>query len=267
VHSIISRRGLFAFLAVLLAAAIFAAWRSRVSSKEELLLLCGAGLRPAVSELAELFTAQSGVSVRVDYNAGSLLLGRIRVGADGDLFMPGDEYYIRLAEKDGLVRESRTAAVLVPVILVAPGNPKQIRTLSDLARDGVRLGLADERTAAIGRIAVQLMEKNAVPRDAVMRNLVFESVTVPELGAAVALEHIDAAIVWAPTAAGFANTEAVPIPPNENILANAPIAVLNSSKHLSSARAFCELVLSEPGQAVLRKHGYETPLKEKEPKP
>ncbi len=240
------------------------AWRCAAPPAEELLLLSGAGLRPAVDDIVEQFTARAGIPVRVDYNASSLLLGRIQIGREGDLFLPGEEHYVQLAREAGLIHESRTATIFVPVIMVGRGNPKRIQTLSDLTQDGVRLGLADERTAAIGRLARQILEKNALCRDAIEKNLVYESLTIPELAAAVDLGHVDAAIVWAPVAAGFANAETVPIPPDKNILAAVPIAVLSCSRHKAAARTFAEFVLSEQGQAVFRKHGYDTPQAEQE---
>ncbi|MBN1556223.1 MAG: molybdate ABC transporter substrate-binding protein [Phycisphaerae bacterium] len=249
----------FLVLVVALVAASFFAWWRWDSSEEELLLLCGAGLRPAVHEIAEQFTARTGVKVRVDYNASNLLLGRIQVGREGDLFLPGEEHYVQLAARDGLIHESHPAAVFVPVILVGRGNPKRIRALSDLARDNIRLGLADARTAAVGRVARQILEKNAVSPDAIRKNLIYESVTVPELAASVDLGHIDAAIVWAPVAMRFSNTEIVAIPPEQNILATVPISVLSFSKQKASARALVEYVLSDAGQAVFRKYGFDTP--------
>jgi molybdate transport system substrate-binding protein len=242
--------------AVTLAILAFLTSCRRSAVEQDLFLLCGAGLRPAVHEIVTRFTAETGIRVQVDYNASSLLLGKIRVGRSGDLFMPGDAFYIEEADKDRLVHESRNVAAFVPTIMVGAGNPKEIRTLADLTRDGMKLGFADERTAAIGRVARQVMEKNGFAREAYEGNIVFESVTVPELATAVEMGHVDAAIVWEPVARRHANAVTVAIPPEANIVSAVPVAVLSFSEQKELARSFVDFALSQQGQNIFREHGY-----------
>ena len=225
----------------------------------ELFLFCGAGLRPAVAELVAEFENVTDIRLRVDYNASSLLLGKIRVGGEGDLFMPGDDHYVRLAEADGLIQDSRTVAAFVPAIMVGAGNPKNVQSIADFARSDLRIGFADERTAAIGRIAHAILEKAGLSRNRYEPAIVFQSVTVHELGTAIELGHIDAAIVWEPVAQGFERSETVAIPEPDNIVAPVPVAILSGARREADARRFLEFALSEPGQAVFRRHGYGPP--------
>lgn len=226
------------------------------SREDELYLYCGAGLRPVIDEVVAKFTEETGMSVRVDYNASNLLLGRIRVSGAGDLFIPGDEYYIQEAAKHGLIRDSWTVAAFVPVILVAAENPKNIRTLTDLTRNGLKLGLADERTAAIGRISRMIFKRNDIPIETVEKNLIYDSVTVHELATAVELGHIDAAIVWEPVATRYADLKIVRIPKERNVVAPVPVAVLESTRREKPARQFVAFILSEQSMSLFEKHHY-----------
>ncbi len=225
-------------------------------SDDELLFYCGAGLRPVADELVEIFTERTGIRIRTDYNASNLLLGRIQISKEGDLFMPGDRYYVDEAKKGDLIYDSGKAAAFVPVIMVEVGNPKNIKGLRDLVRPGLKLGLADERTAAVGRIAWLIFEKNDIPAEEIKKNLVYDSVTVHDLATAVALGHIDAAVVWEPVAVSYEEAEVVRIPAEDNIFSHIPIAVLTFSGDRKSALKFMDFVLSEEGRSVFEKHNY-----------
>ncbi len=235
-------------------------WRhSADDSGDELFLYCGAGLRPAVEEIVEMFIEETAIAVRVDYNASSLLLGRIQVSRSGDLFIPGDQYYIERAAAEGLIEGSWPVAEFVPVIMVAKGNPRDIRGVDDLLKEGVRLGLADARTAAIGRIARMIFAKNHISEQEIERNLVFESVTVPELATNLELGHLDAAIVWRPVAARASQAEYVEIPLESNLTAPVPVAILSFSERQGKARQFVEFIRSETSMTVFQRHLYDPP--------
>lgn len=247
--------GIAVLTAVVLAARVMVTGQSR----GELFFYCGAGMRPVVDEVVALFTDETGVPVRIDYNASGLLLGRLRVGRTGDLFMPGDIHYIETAAADGLIDESRSVASFVPVIMVAKGNPLTIRSVQDLVAPGVRLGLADARTAAVGRTARLILTKNDIPDEAVARNLTYESVTVHDLANAIELGHIDAAIVWAPVARRIDAADVVHIPSGQNVISPVALAVLSVSPRRERALEFVEFMLSDRSRAIFRQHGYGDP--------
>ena len=226
----------------------------------ELLVFCGGGLRAVVEELAAEFEeTHPGIRLRMDFGASNLLLGKIQVRREGDVFIPGDETYVQKADAAGLILQSATVAAFVPTIMVAKGNPKAVESLTDFARSDLRTGFADERTAAIGSIAHAILKEHGLSRAAYTPAIAFESVTVVELATAIDLGHLDAAIVWEPVARQFSGAETVAIPERENIIVPVPIAILRSSQREAEARRFAEFALSEQGQAVFRRHGYAPP--------
>ena len=230
---------------------------SPAPAPDRLLLYCGAGIRPPVAELAEAFGARHGVTVEVNYAGSDMLLGRIQVSGQGDLFMPGDEYYIQRAKAQGLVASTKTACYFVPVILVQKGNPKNIHSLADLARPGLRLGLGDPQACAVGRAAAAILVKDKTLQAGVERNAEFASVTVSELANHVKLGHLDAAIVWDATAAYVSDdADAIPIPPGQNVVSTVAVSVLTSSQRPALAGKFAEFVASPEGREVFRRHHY-----------
>jgi molybdate transport system substrate-binding protein len=184
-----------------------------------------------------------------------VLLGRLKVARRGDLYLPGESQYLDQAAEAGLVRSRRDVCRWAPVILVAKGNPKEVRSLQDLMRPGLKLGLGNPQACAVGRQTVQLLKKNGLDPDAVYRQAVFQSLTVNELGLHVKLGQVDAAVVWDATAYFFAEqAEAVAIPEDRNLAATVPVAVLTTSEAPDAAAAFADYLTGERARGIFRKH-------------
>ncbi len=244
-----------AFLGALLALAV------GCSQNADPVLYCGAGIRPPVSEIAEEFGRRHGITVECDYAGSEVLMSRIKLTDRGDLYMPGDVHYVELAEKEGLVTSKQTVCYFVPVIMVRKGNPKDIHTLADLAKPGIKIGLGDPEACAIGRKALKIFEKNNIPQADIDRNVAFRSVTVNELGNHIKLDTLDAVIVWDAVAAYFPDDgEIVPIPREQNIISTVAIGTLKSTENPELAAKFVEFITSDEGKAVFKRHHYATTL-------
>ena len=61
------------------------------------------------------------------------------------LYLAADESYIRLARQQGLLAEAIPLARMRPVVAVAKGNPKNVRTLDDLLPPGRPRGPGQSR--------------------------------------------------------------------------------------------------------------------------
>lgn len=224
---------------------------------EPLRIYCGAGIRPPVAELAEQFARRYGVEVAVDYAGSEVLLSRIKLSGRGGVYMPGDEYYVNQAAREGLIASQHDVCYFVPVILVQKGNPLDIRGLEDLARPGIKVGLGDLQACAIGRLCQEIFEKNRLDLQAIERNVAFRSLTVNELGNHIKLKALDAVIVWDAVAAYFAeHGDVVPIPLEQNVISTVAIGVLKNTQHPELAAQFVEFITSDEGRAVFRKHHY-----------
>jgi molybdate transport system substrate-binding protein len=232
----------------------------------ELLLYCGAGIRPAAEALIKAFEAGNDLKINATYAGSGHLLGQISTLQRGDLFMPGAELYVTLAIEKGLALEDtkHIAAHFVPVIFVSKGNPENIRSLRDLTRAGLRLGFGDERSCAVGKKTLNILEKNGIPYDDLKGNVVYKSGTVNELGLAIQLGNVDAVILWDANARQYAQYgDAVAIPPEQNVLSSIPVVVLKSSTHVAAARRFIEFIATQEGRRILTEQGYCVPARTK----
>jgi len=216
-----------------------------------ILVHCGAGLRKPVAKLAAEFAEDTGVEIQTNYTGSNLLLGQIDLTRKGDVYIPGDADYVEMARAKGLVASSKAMCYFVPVIMVARGNPKGVRTLADLAKPGLRLGLGDEKACAVGRLTSEILTRAGVDAAGVKKNLVLSTPTVNELGLKIKLGTIDATVVWSSTAAQYAGaSETVAIPARQNIIPTVPVAVLTTSKNPTAAARFAEFLRSNRSREV-----------------
>jgi molybdate transport system substrate-binding protein len=159
------------------------------------------------------------------------------------------------------VASQKNVCYFVPVILVQKGNPKNIKTLADLARPGLRLGIGNPKACQVGRASEQIFAKNGIAKDAIEKNVVFQSVTVSELGLQVTMGQLDATIVWDATAAFYVDkADAIAIPPASSEVSSVAVAILKCSEQPAPAQAFVDFLASPDGQAIFRKQHYTTEL-------
>jgi len=228
------------------------------SRGKSLLVPCGAGLKEAMDAIGEAYRQKTGVRVDFSYAGAGTLLAQLAFSKVGDLYMPGELFYLQQAEQQGLILDKRTVCYFVPVLAVQKGNPKGLRSLQDLARPGLEVGLGDPQALAVGLTTQRILERAGL-REAVEKNVVFRAGCIPELANALKLKTIDAAILWDATA--FQNREdvdVIEIPKEWNEVAIVPIGVLRCARDVEAARQFMEFLTSPEAQAIFRAHGFTT---------
>ncbi len=230
---------------------------AKLSDKSPLFIYAGAAFRPPLEEMGRTFERKYGVPVKFNFTGSNCLLAQIILSQQGDLFLPGEEFYVRQAQKRGYVLKSEIIGYFVPVILVRKGNPKGIKSLKDLAKPSIKVGLGDPKACAIGEISEAILRKNGLT-ETVHKNVVFRAMTAPELANALRLGAIDACINWD----AIANypwvrpaVEIIPIPPEQNVITANPLAILKTAKNFQAAEKFLQFAMTE-GQQILRRHGF-----------
>ena len=92
----------------------------------------------------------------------------------------------------------------------------------------------------------------------VLTNLVSEETNVKQVVSKVQLGEADVGIVYSTdvTPALRDAVRVIQIPPEFNVIANYPIAVVQGAHNDAGGRAFIAYVLSPAGQAILARHGF-----------
>lgn len=229
------------------------------STPEKLLLYCAAGIRPPADELVEVFEREYGIKISPDYAGSEVLLSKIKIVRRGDLYMPGDKHYLDQAAKADMILSRKSVCYWIPTIFVQKGNPKEIKGLDDLLKPGIKVGLGDADACAIGRTSKQILEKNNITLEDLQKNLVFQSLTVNELGMQIQAKALDAVIVWDAIAKYYSDYgDEMLIPQEKNVISAVDVGVLKFTKHQEQAKKFMDFVSSETGQKIFQKHNYST---------
>ena len=229
------------------------------TEKVELVLYCGAGIRPPVDELVKAFRREHGVKIAIDYAGSEVLLSKIKIYRRGDLYLPGDKHYIEQAAQAGMILSHQPVFYWVPTILVQKGNPKGISGLEDLLKPGLKLGMGDASACAIGRTTQQLLAKNGIAWEDIKRNVAYQSLTVNELGMQIQADSLDAVIVWDAMARYYSEYgDEVPITADKNVISTVDVGVLKFTEHKELAENFVTFITSAHGKEIFEKHKYRT---------
>jgi len=228
----------------------------------QLTVFAASSLRDAFQDLGQSFEQQHpGTSVSFNFAGSQELRTQVEHGARADVLASADPRTLRALADAGLALQPQVFARNEPVIVVPAGNPSGIHSLADLPR--ARRLVVGAPEVPIGEYTVRILE--AASRRygpafgaAVEARVASRELNVRQVLAKVALGEADAAIVYRTDAlASRGAVEVISIPPELNVVAEYPIAVLRGAPRPGLARAFVELVLSSAGQAALARHGFQ----------
>jgi molybdate transport system substrate-binding protein len=228
-----------------------------------------------LEEAAALFEEQTGIPVEISVcsrhcataaaeeatgtTGGDDFLIEIADAGVHDLAIGGAEYLLDDGEVRGIVQKGqrRTIAYRCSAILVPAGNPKNIRSVADVARPGVRVavsvidclkGLWEDVTARLGLL------------DAIRRNISFYANGCIAIVEAVAEGVVDAAFGW--TAFGHlapGRIEIIEMPPDQQVVRGTGVALLSFSKQPQEAARLMEFLTTPEARRSYLEHGWVLP--------
>ena len=255
-----SRRGVFSRFLVLLV--LLAGCKSTAETEAgpvELLAYVGSASGPAVEELARSFTEDTGIALIIEQGGSGAMLSKLQLAGRGDIYLPGSSDYMIKAEQQQQIDPEtiRTVAYLVPAINVPAGNPMEIRGLGDLARPGVKVGIADPYSVCVGAYAVEVVE-NAGMAEAIRANVVTHAHSCSATANLVALGSVDAILGWRVFGEWYPERiETIPLPPDAiPRLGKIPVAVASRSENVAESARFIEYLIGPTGREVFSEHGY-----------
>jgi molybdate transport system substrate-binding protein len=196
--------------------------------------------------------ANPGVGVNFNFAGTPTLVTQIEQGAPADVFASADTTNMDKLTADGYTSgTSKVFARNQLEIVVAPGNPKGITGLADLAKNGV-IYISEGPTVPAGKYSLQALATAGVkvtPKS--LETSVTAVISKIELGEA------DAGIVYTTdvTAAGN-KVQGVQIPAANNVIATYPMVAVKGTKNADVANAFINYVLSSTGQSTLASFGF-----------
>lgn len=226
---------------------------------EKILLCSGAGLIKPMNEIVKKFEEKTGATIDAHYGGSGELFGVLStVGCD--VFIPGDIYFTKNAiAKDLIIEDSvKIISKHVPVIVTQVGNPKNIKSVKDLQKPGLKIVLGDFKANAIGKVSKKIF-KNLNVLDGVKKNVVAYAGTVNQLLIYMTMNQADAAIIWEDMvswAKSKGKLEIIPIPKNENLIKTIPNGIGVMTKNKKLAKAFNDFIVNEESNKIWSKWGF-----------
>ena len=213
----------------------------------------------AASSLTSAFNAaEKGLEVdhpgftgQYSYGSSQALVTQIINGAPADVIATANTSTMQQLVSAGLVETPEKLCKNKLVIIVAPGNPKGVKTLADLATPGLAVVLAGP-SVPVGMYAAKALAAahiKVTPKSYQLDDA--EVVQQVESG------NADAALVFVTDVVSAAGkVTGVPIPDAQNVIGTYEIAVVKASAHQAAATAFVMSAVSGDVQTQLLTTGF-----------
>lgn len=199
--------------------------------------------------------AHPGAKVQISYDGSSTLVTQLTGGAPADVFASADEKNMKKLTDAGLQSGTPTLfASNTLQIAVAPGNPKKISGLADLAKDGVVTVLCATEVPC-GSAAHTALDAAKVTVDPAS-----EEQNVTAVVTKVSTGEADAGLVYkTDVSASGGKVDGVDLPESSQAVNKYPIVALKTAPNAAGAAVFIDLVTSPEGQKVLAGFGFAGP--------
>ena len=160
----------------------------------KIVLFSGGVNRVAIQETLKEFEVREGIKVNTTYNGCGILVGQIKAGQRPDAYFACDSSY--MTQVLPLFTPPSDIAETDMVLLVAKGNPKKIKEISDLKRKDVKVAVANAQYSALGGLTENLLKQLDL-YDQVKPNITYgDAPTADMLTVRVKTGREDVAIVY-----------------------------------------------------------------------
>jgi molybdenum ABC transporter molybdate-binding protein len=200
------------------------------AERPEILFYSGGVNRVAIEDTVHEFEAREGCSVSMVYNGCGILVGQMKAGGRPDAYMACDVSFVPPVA-DLFLRPQDISSTRI-VMLVPKGNPLGLKRLNDLAKPGLKLGLANPEQSTLGALTKRLLEEQGIYAQ-VWKNVKTSTPTadllVNQLRAGKG--SLDAVVVYKANCNRIGDTLEIVYLPDENAKATQPITAAKGTKY------------------------------------
>lgn len=232
------------------------------TQNKTLTVLAGAGFVKVTNEIKTEFEKEHpGVTVNVHNGGSGELFSILETQKSADVFMPADFKYMGDAMKNGDIKNETVKNVTknIPIIAVQKGNPKNITSLADLGKSGVKVAIGEPSGPAIGKTTNNILNKTGL-NSTVQPNVVVKTTTVNQLLTYLVTGQADATIIWEDMTSwseAQGKIDIIQIPQNQTIISTVPVGVTVYTKEDALAKEFEDFVTGDKGKAIWEKWGFQ----------
>ncbi len=225
------------------------------TEQPEITLYSGSMLRPAIEATITDFEKREGVRVTRVYNGCGILVAQMKAGQVPDAYFACDVEFMNQVR--GLFPESENVSQNELVILVKKGNPHGIKSLLDLAKPGLRVGIGHEKQCAMGWLTQKTFDEGGV-KEEVMKNVAVQTPTGDMLVNQMRSGSLDAAVAYLSNAAGSGEfLDAIRIKGISCSVATQPFGVAKDSANKRLAERLRQAIRADSSKERFTNEGFQ----------
>lgn len=252
-----ARRSLCSLAAVLLVAALVAGCGSGGHAREDLLVSAATSLKRAFTAYGERFAAGP---ARFSFAGSDELAAQIRTGARPDVFAAANTRLPDRLFAEGLVERPRIFAAN-RLVLAVPAGTTKVRSIGDLAADGVSIVIGAE-SVPVGSYTRRVLGRlDRASRAAILANVRSNEPDVGGVAAKLAQRAADAGFVYATdVVATRGRLRAIELADALEPEVAYAVAIVKGARNREAAQAFVAgLFGARPGASALAAAGFRPP--------
>ncbi len=230
-------------------------WSSSSVSAADLYWYLASSMTKPGKEIVELFNRGDHPFQVILIPGGSgQLLAKISSSRKGDLYTPAAMSYVEQVDKIDLLDSLIPLVVQTPVFALSASGKQRIKSWSDLTTAGIRIGLGNPKTMALGKSYEGIKEKmGSQLAGQIKANTVVEGVNVSQIINYLKTDIIDAGIAF-DSAARASSLHYIPIPIEFNHQEIAPLVRLKSEESQGNTTRFTEFIIANLN--IFEKYGF-----------
>lgn len=232
--------------------------KAEVAEKKEITVSAAASLTELMGDLKPLYEEKYGGVLTVNLASSGTLKKQIEEGAPVDIFISASSKKMDALMEKGLIEEGTREDLLrnKVVLIVAKESSQKVKTLEDLAEDGVKVSIGEPGSVPAGRYAKESLEYYG-EYEGIEGRLIFAK-NVKQVLSYVEAGEVDAGIVYKSDAVNLKNSvisQEIDEESHSSIVY--PGAVIKASKNKETAEDFIEFFKSNEAKKLAKKYGFE----------
>lgn len=130
------------------------------NDKPTITIFSGGVNRRAIEKTIEEFQIREGVTINTTYNGCGILVGQMKAGSKPDAYFACDASF--MTQVNNVFERAETLSQTSIVIVVKKGNPLNIKSLEDLTKPVIKIGVGHPEQAALGSLTKKLLESKGL---------------------------------------------------------------------------------------------------------
>ncbi len=222
-----------------------------------LLALVAASTKDAVREVADRFTRESGVEVKLSADASSKLAQQIVNAAPADVFLSANEQWADFVKDKGFAQEVRPLFGNTLVLVVPAGNPSHVAGPEDLRGAAVKKIAVAGPAVPAGIYARQALRGLNMWDELEKQRKIVAGENVRTTLTYVEQAEVDAGVVYGTDAKISSKVQTVyTFAPSTHDKIVYPLVLLHSGAKNEAARKYFDFLCSDQAAKVFYKYGF-----------